>query len=195
MLCRYGIDPQYKLAIGSKIATELLAKLLDDLRASKEESLATLTDAERATSTHPLADKGLQDLSRKSMPQLATASTAADKNSGSNDQPPADCGSSGTTAAPGVTGSSLPSDPAAAAAFDRSVSAGSALGASAAAAATADGVINSLSGHASGDEAEVEGFAADDEGFYDEPETMHRLCPTYASDINSPLRCGGWQQS
>lgn len=41
--CRYGIDPAGKLAIGSKIATELLAKLLDDLRASKEESLATLT--------------------------------------------------------------------------------------------------------------------------------------------------------
>jgi hypothetical protein len=31
------------LAISSKIANELLAKLLDDLRASKEESLATLT--------------------------------------------------------------------------------------------------------------------------------------------------------
>jgi hypothetical protein len=40
---RYGTDPAGKLAIGSKIATELLAKLLDDLRASKEESLATLT--------------------------------------------------------------------------------------------------------------------------------------------------------
>jgi hypothetical protein len=44
---RYGIDPHLKLAIGSKIATELLAKLLDDLRASKEESLATLTGAWR----------------------------------------------------------------------------------------------------------------------------------------------------
>ena len=42
-LDRYGIDPQGKLAISSKIANELLAKLLDDLRASKEESLATLT--------------------------------------------------------------------------------------------------------------------------------------------------------
>jgi inositol hexakisphosphate/diphosphoinositol-pentakisphosphate kinase len=44
-MCRYGTDPAGKLAIGSKIATELLAKLLDDLRASKEESLATLTGA------------------------------------------------------------------------------------------------------------------------------------------------------
>lgn len=39
------MDPAGKLAIGGKIATELLAKLLDDLRASKEESLATLTGA------------------------------------------------------------------------------------------------------------------------------------------------------
>jgi hypothetical protein len=42
--------------------------------------------------------------------------------------------------------------------------------------------------HASGDEAEVEGGW--DEGFdAEEPDFMHRLCPTYASDINSPLRC------
>ena len=56
--------------------------------------------------------------------------------------------------------------------------------------------------HASGDEAEAEtqqpnsrgGLADGDDGYDDcdeEPEFMHRLCPNYASDINSPLRCGG----
>jgi hypothetical protein len=76
------------------------------------------------------------------------------------------------------------------AAINRSISAGAALGsnASATAAAAADEKCkDTLEGHASGDEAEVEGWG-DEEGYLDEPETMHRLCPTYASDINSPLR-------
>jgi hypothetical protein len=36
--------------------------------------------------------------------------------------------------------------------------------------------------HAGGDEAEADDFRAE------EPELIHRLCPMYASDINSPLR-------
>jgi hypothetical protein len=79
------------------------------------------------------------------------------------------------------------------AAINRSISAGAALGsnaaatAAAAAAAADDKSKDTLEGHASGDEAEVEGWG-DEDGYLDEPETMHRLCPTYASDINSPLR-------
>jgi inositol hexakisphosphate/diphosphoinositol-pentakisphosphate kinase len=196
-ICRYGIDPQGKLAIGSKIATELLAKLLDDLRASKEESLATLTEAERTSTAGQQGlgqqggDKTLNSLSRKSMPHLAAA---AAKGGG---QPPAAAGgSSGGGGQPPVAGGNGSGTAAAAdaAAINRSISAGAALGAAAAAAAangaTAAAAADSgVEGHASGDEAEVEGFMGDDEGFYDEPsETMHRLCPTYASDINSPLR-------
>jgi len=193
------------LAIGSKIATELLAKLLDDLRASKDESLATLTDAERAGAGQGLGaqqggGKTLGSLSRKSMPHLAAAAAAAEKGAaGSNGEPPA-------AAAAAAVGADCEGDAAAAAAegaaavkaaaINRSISAGAALGASTAAAAAAagggggatDDLCKDTLGHASGDEAEVEGFMGEDEGFDDEPETIHRLCPTYASDINSPLR-------
>lgn len=41
--------------------------------------------------------------------------------------------------------------------------------------------------HAGGDEAELEGESSFDDADK-EPETMHRLCPMYASEINSPLR-------
>jgi hypothetical protein len=140
--------------------------------------------------------KSTPSLSRKSMPHLAAAAAAAASKDG---QPPA-AGSSGQTAAAG--GSAATAAAAAGeAVLNRTTSAGAALNTSstdssssntAAAAAAADGACKdtALEGHASGDEAEVEGFGEGDfEMFYEEPETMHRLCPTYASDINSPLRC------
>jgi hypothetical protein len=34
----------------------------------------------------------------------------------------------------------------------------------------------------------VGGEEGEGEDFREEPETIHRLCPMYASDINSPLR-------
>ena len=37
----YGIDPEGKLHIGSKICTNLLGKILSDLSNMREESLAT----------------------------------------------------------------------------------------------------------------------------------------------------------
>lgn len=236
---RYGIDPASKLAIGGKIATELLTKLLDDLRASKEESLATLTDAERTS--HPggsaaangtsgsgngVAGRGAQPptLSRKSMPLLrppsrqdrdagdgtagaaaagnggiataagagkegaakaaATVSFAPDEAAASEAPAPNGCNSGGSSGAPAVS---------------RAVSAGAVLAAAsaAAAAASSSGGGGALDGDvgsdelASGGEAEIEGFGVDDEGFDAEPDFMHRLCPTYASDINSPLRWEG----
>ncbi|KAF5841492.1 hypothetical protein DUNSADRAFT_12657, partial [Dunaliella salina] len=42
----YGIDPQGKLRIGSRIATELLGKLLVDLDAMREESVNTVRQEE-----------------------------------------------------------------------------------------------------------------------------------------------------
>ncbi len=39
--CEYGLDPGGKLRIGSKIANELLGKLMVDLASMREESIAT----------------------------------------------------------------------------------------------------------------------------------------------------------
>lgn len=153
------------------------------------------------------------------MAAAGTAAAAAARAGGSNgvaQPPPAAAAAAGSSAAgaPGSTAAAAAAavgrSPAAqgpessADRINRSISAGAALGsaaaaesaAAAAASGSADGSSSggekckdTLEGHASGDEAEVEGFAADDDGFdFDEPETMHRLCPTYASDINSPLR-------
>ena len=41
----YGIDPEGKLKIGSKICTNLLGKILSDLQNMREESLATAVRA------------------------------------------------------------------------------------------------------------------------------------------------------
>ena len=136
------------------------------------------------------------------MPHLAAAAAAAaSKDGSSGGQPPA-AGSSGSTAADGGSAAAAAAAVAAAAeaGINRTTSAGAALGSSpgdsgssssSSNAAAAEGPCKdtALEGHASGDEAEVEGFGEGDfEMFYEEPETMHRLCPTYASDINSPLR-------
>eukprot|EP00775_Hariotina_reticulata_P002529 gene2529-2831_t len=58
------------------------------------------------------------------------------------------------------------------------------------AALTAAAAAGSKGEHAGGDEAEAveRGLLDGDEDFDTEPELMHRLCPMYASDINSPLR-------
>lgn len=67
-------------------------------------------------------------------------------------------------------------------------------GTSGAAAAAAAAAAGASGGGASGEEGEQsagdEGEAEAEDYEAREPQTMHRLCPNYASDINSPLRCG-----
>lgn len=142
-----------------------------------------LSDAERAGTMGVQPASSMPVLGRKSMPHMNAAAATAAVAGSSGAEPPA---SAAAAAADAGAASRTTSQGSEAAGFNRSISAGAALGNAAAAAAADD---KGLEGHASGDEAEVEGFAGDDEGFdFDEPEVMHRLCPSYASDINSPLR-------
>ncbi|KXZ56516.1 hypothetical protein GPECTOR_1g463 [Gonium pectorale] len=138
--CEYGLDAGGKLRIGSKIANELLGKLLIDLASMREESMATASM-----------------------------------------EPPGGRGGAGTPTI-GFNYDQLEGDVGRISLQDEAmVKSGTGMRGSASC------VSSSRGGGPMGREGEPEGAAGGDME-QAETETIHRLCPTYASDINSPLR-------
>ncbi|GIL72959.1 hypothetical protein Vretimale_4607 [Volvox reticuliferus] len=138
--CEYGLDSGGKLRIGSKIANELLGKLLVDLASMREESMATAC-------MEPHGAKG----------------GAGTPSCGFNyDQLEGELGRISLQDEAMMKHSGLRGGPAS--------------------------VVSSRGGGGGpmGREGDMEACSGEMEAA--ETETIHRLCPTYASDINSPLR-------
>jgi inositol hexakisphosphate/diphosphoinositol-pentakisphosphate kinase len=160
----YGVAPCDKLRVGSTIAARLLGKLLADLASMREESVATSAGIGGGGAE---AEAGIGALGEKRAPGggggLADFSSlnARRFGDGNNGGAAADASSLPGSAPPSRGGTGDPSRLASAA--------DEAGGAEGAAAAGSDG-----EGGVAGGE--------DDDG------VLHRLCPTYAQDVNSPLR-------
>ncbi|GFR40431.1 hypothetical protein Agub_g1005 [Astrephomene gubernaculifera] len=134
--CEYGLDAGGKLRIGSKIANELLGKLLVDLASMREESLATACmepNATRGGSGTPTLGFNYDQL-EGDVGRISLQDEAMVKNG--NGRGPASA-------------------------------------------------VSSSRGGPMGREGDMDGNGELEPA---ETETIHRLCPTYASDINSPLR-------
>ncbi|WIA10709.1 hypothetical protein OEZ85_010886 [Tetradesmus obliquus] len=207
----YGLDGPGKLLIGSKICAELLGKLLCDLDSMKEESIVTAaieadTAAARAAAAAERAATG--NLSRSARTRATSHAKFLDGRYDAFDAEFGQMSLEDERMRPVRPGSaarsssfSAASSRAAAAAADRERE-NAAAGApddTAGAAAVAllgkrMGGGSSCSSEATQQQRQQGGDAGggeqqqDDQEEEEEKETLHRLCPTYASDVNSPLR-------
>ena len=159
----YGIQPLQKLRIGSMICAQLLGKLLSDLASMREESIATA---------------GLRHVDESSRADFVADLTAAMSVKARVASPDNDNGNSsgagGDTDANTNTNGSAPS-------------AGPGDGTNPSAAVNNNN--NESTNAERGNEAEAESPAGGEhDGEDDDDAVLHRLCPTYAQDINSPLR-------
>ncbi|KAG2489657.1 hypothetical protein HYH03_011935 [Edaphochlamys debaryana] len=150
--CEYGLDPGGKLRIGSKIANELLGKLLVDLASMREESMATACmepghGARGGTGTPSYGGFNYDQLEGE-LGRISLQDEAMMKHSHGLRQGPASAVSSSRGGGGGGSGPQ-----------------------------GREGEADGDGGSAGGGQLEAA-----------ETETIHRLCPTYASDINSPLR-------
>ncbi|KAK9799737.1 hypothetical protein WJX73_006464 [Symbiochloris irregularis] len=151
----YGIDPQGKLRIGSKICCNLLGKVLADLANMREESLAT---AGMDASSEPLSPFASYVSDQEKEKQRVASGVAAGAPT-----PP--------KAIPAAKEGKPPKAP------NDSGSADAGSSSTLADTPTSGGVM--------GAEEVASTTGADDDT---DRGSMHRLCPTYAQDINSPLR-------
>uniref|UniRef100_A0A383W065 Inositol hexakisphosphate and diphosphoinositol-pentakisphosphate kinase n=1 Tax=Tetradesmus obliquus TaxID=3088 RepID=A0A383W065_TETOB len=207
----YGLDGPGKLLIGSKICAELLGKLLCDLDSMKEESIVTAaieadTAAARAAAAAERAATG--NLSRSARTRATSHAKFLDGRYDAFDAEFGQMSLEDERMRPVRPGSaarsssfSAASSRAVAAAADRECE-NAAAGApddTAGAAAVAllgkrMGGGSSCSSEATQQQRQQGGDAGggeqqqDDQQEEEEKETLHRLCPTYASDVNSPLR-------
>jgi hypothetical protein len=160
----YGVEPRSKLAVGGKIASALLGKLLCDLANVRDESARTagLDDgSEPASPFETYADpSGLPGASTADRAPRRAARTDLPLAAGGRPQVAASASAAPVVSASAFAGGLAPAsrDPA------------------------AEG--------GGGEEAVMEEAppAEEPEEDEDDESTMHRLCPTYAQDINSPLR-------
>ncbi|KAG7675237.1 hypothetical protein Ndes2526B_g08103 [Nannochloris sp. 'desiccata'] len=159
----YGIQQIGKLRIGSMICAQLLGKLLADLASMREESIATA---------------GLRHADDDGRADFVADVTAAVKNTSNKPN-----GGGGGGGGGGQGGGSAPSTPSAAA------------GGISTDTKQSDTDTGKITEHQEGPDSttvtegdapaggEHDGHAGDDDDA-----VLHRLCPTYAQDINSPLR-------
>ena len=173
----YGVEPRSKLAVGGKIASALLGKLLCDLANVRDESARTagLDDGSEPASpfetyADPSGAPGCSTADRAPRRAARTDVAAAAKG-------PAAAAAGAAAAAASASPASAPASRPAAGGGGGGGGAGAGEGGEGA--STAEG---ELEGEAIDEEEEEEEEEEDDES------TMHRLCPTYAQDINSPLR-------
>ena len=176
----YGVEPKSKLAVGGKIASALLGKLLCDLANVRDESARTagLDDgSEPASPFETYAD-----------PSGAPGSSTADRaprRAARTDLVTVKGGGGGPAAAAAVASAASASSPASAPSSSSASKPAAGGGAGAGEGEAAEGEQHRQLGEEAldnEDEGEEEEEEEDDES------TMHRLCPTYAQDINSPLR-------
>lgn len=162
----YGVEPRSKLAVGGKIASALLGKLLCDLANVRDESARTA---------------GLDDGSEPASPFETYADPSGAPGSSTADRAPRRAArTDNLLLRPSAAASALVSASTSMVALNTAADGG---GEGREARAVEGGEGGRGGGEATGAEAaEVKEEEEDDES------TMHRLCPTYAQDINSPLR-------
>ncbi|KAK9823756.1 hypothetical protein WJX72_005206 [[Myrmecia] bisecta] len=158
----YGIDPHGKLRIGSKICSSLLGKVLADLQNMREESVATA---------------GMEGYSEPVSPFDSYADVSQlNLRDDLSSRPPR----------PGVPRLRDPSGL-------QSIKSGHSL-ANSSVATEAGSTISETEAASSPGASQAGSLATDvapegaENDIADEQETLHRLCPTYAQDVNSPLR-------
>ncbi|KAG2442512.1 hypothetical protein HXX76_002598 [Chlamydomonas incerta] len=174
--CEYGLDSGGKLRIGSKIANELLGKLLVDLASMREESMATAFmepgAGARGGAGTPGGTLGFNyDQLEGDVGRISLQDEAMVKHHSHG----------GLRGGPASAVSSSRGE-------QRSGTVPSASGTGGGAAGGTDGGAAADGAPGSGGNTASGGGAAGGEMEPAETETIHRLCPTYASDINSPLR-------
>ncbi|KAI8468422.1 MAG: histidine phosphatase superfamily-domain-containing protein [Monoraphidium minutum] len=190
----YGLEADQKLRIGSKIAAELVAKVMMDLASMQEESTVT------AAMEREMAAARGSGGGRTGRRSVEYGDDAFDSEFGKmsvEDSRMRPFGSSKPLAPPGAggrrRGRSKPRGGGAAAAGDgparRRSCAEDATASAAPAPAAAGANTAAAAGSQPGDDPDGGGGGGgeDDDG-EEEKETLHRLCPVYASDVNSPLR-------
>jgi len=186
----YGIQPVGKLRIGSTICAQLLGKLLADLASMREESMATAgvqQPAFAAETTAAAEDKkeksptaaptNSADISPSALRKLHTRNAGAEGTTNTNDGGGFGGKDENNIIDPGLESKS-----------NQQLDEGIRTTEGGTDTSDPDGSspsLSHLSNAAAEIEAEVPVGGEDDEG---DDAVLHRLCPTYAQDINSPLR-------
>eukprot|EP00879_Flechtneria_rotunda_P009465 GHRR01009908.1.p1 GENE.GHRR01009908.1~~GHRR01009908.1.p1 ORF type:complete len:896 (+),score=398.55 GHRR01009908.1:452-3139(+) len=184
----YGLDGPGKLLIGSKICAELLGKLMCDLDSMKEESIITAAIEDETAAARAAADKAADKAAERSSGRSSRARLSSHSSllNGSYDAFDAEFGQMSledermrpVRPANYFSGLQTPTNVVSSA---TAAAATSLLeGLDARAGPWNGGVDGGEGGGANGDQEQEQDM--------EEKETLHRLCPTYASDVNSPLR-------